>query len=224
MKIKLINGKQKIYSWLQPIQDKYISYLLPKIPPQIETYHLTLLTLPLSILAVYLGLLSRQHPWLLVLNSLIIFVQYTTDCLDGAVGRYRKTGLVRWGFYMDHLFDFVFACSMVVSYALSFKISLLMLFLALITTSTFFVHELLKCIASGQVLNKSGYYGFSPTEIRTLITILNPFIIFLPLSAKRLLFYITTFLAIFAIIYLIVKQQFVFWSMDLAKKKRNDCQ
>jgi hypothetical protein len=36
--------------------------------------------------------------------------QWFTDCLDGALGRYRDTGIPKWGYYMDHFLDFVFMC------------------------------------------------------------------------------------------------------------------
>ena len=31
-----------------------------------------------------------------------------TDSFDGALGRRRDTGIPKWGYYMDHLLDFVF--------------------------------------------------------------------------------------------------------------------
>ena len=48
------------------------------------------------------------------------FLQYISDVLDGAVGRYRDTGLVKWGFYMDHLLDYMFLASVIIGYSLIF--------------------------------------------------------------------------------------------------------
>jgi hypothetical protein len=44
-------------------------------------------------------------------------MQYVTDHYDGKIGKYRNTGLVRWGYYMDHLLDYVFLCSIIIGYA-----------------------------------------------------------------------------------------------------------
>jgi phosphatidylglycerophosphate synthase len=63
--------------------------------------------------------------------SVSIVAQYITDSLDGAVGRYRGSGLVHWGHYVDHLLDFVFLCSVIFSYTLLFP-QHIMLFLILL--------------------------------------------------------------------------------------------
>ena len=38
----------------------------------------------------------------------MIVLHYFTDHFDGKLGKYRDTGLRKWGFYMDHLFDYGF--------------------------------------------------------------------------------------------------------------------
>ena len=47
----------------------------------------------------------------------MIGLQWVTDHYDGKVGKYRNTGLVRWGYYMDHLLDYFFLCSVLIGYA-----------------------------------------------------------------------------------------------------------
>ena len=47
----------------------------------------------------------------------MVFFQYVTDHYDGKVGKYRNTGLVRWGYYMDHFLDYVWLCSIIIGYA-----------------------------------------------------------------------------------------------------------
>ena len=47
----------------------------------------------------------------------MVFLQYVTDHYDGKVGKYRNTGLVRWGYYMDHLLDYLFLCSIIIGYS-----------------------------------------------------------------------------------------------------------
>ena len=48
----------------------------------------------------------------------MITLQWLTDSLDGAIGRYRNVGLIRWGYYMDHFLDYIFLCSILIGYSL----------------------------------------------------------------------------------------------------------
>jgi hypothetical protein len=50
---------------------------------------------------------ARDLRWLWGVSAMI-FMQYATDHYDGKLGKYRGTGLVRWGYYMDHLLDYFF--------------------------------------------------------------------------------------------------------------------
>lgn len=79
-------------------ENKFRRYVVPKIPCFLETYHLTFSTILWSMLIILFGYLgSRNILWLLAF-SFAILMQWVTDVLDGAVGRYRNTGLVKWGF------------------------------------------------------------------------------------------------------------------------------
>jgi hypothetical protein len=43
--------------------------------------------------------------------SVMVFGQWFTDSLDGSLGKYRKQGLVKWGFFADHILDLAAANS-----------------------------------------------------------------------------------------------------------------
>jgi phosphatidylglycerophosphate synthase len=47
----------------------------------------------------------------------MLFAQWFTDSFDGALGRLRDFGIPRWGFYMDHVLDFVFMWCVFAAYA-----------------------------------------------------------------------------------------------------------
>jgi len=96
---------------LGPIEDALVDYVVPKIPRFIETYHLTLTTIAWSFFIALFGYLSVYSPVYLLAIVIMIFLQWITDLFDGAVGRHRNTGLVRWGFYADHFLDYVFLIS-----------------------------------------------------------------------------------------------------------------
>jgi phosphatidylglycerophosphate synthase len=161
-----MSGKaRKLTSIIEPTQKRFVDWLLPYIPLKIETYHLTLLTLPLSILLIILAKYNILGNYFLIFHATIIFVQYVSDILDGALGRYRNTGLIRWGFYMDHICDYFFANSVVISYSMYFHISLENTAIIIAIVGAFFVQEFIVGNIRGMI-NTSGYYGFGPSEAR----------------------------------------------------------
>src|SRR4029450_12318459 len=88
------------------------------IPTWLETYHLTLLTLVWSAMILVFSYIARNDLRWLWMVSVFIFLQYVTDHYDGKIGKYRNTGLARWGYYMDHLLDYFFLSSVIIGYAL----------------------------------------------------------------------------------------------------------
>ncbi len=89
---------------------------MPKIPQPILSHHLTAVTLIWSAGTILFGYLAIDDRVWLHGMSVMVVGQWLTDSLDGTLGKYRKQGLVKWGFYMDHLLDFVFAGSIVIAY------------------------------------------------------------------------------------------------------------
>ncbi|MDW7772854.1 MAG: CDP-alcohol phosphatidyltransferase family protein [Desulfobulbaceae bacterium] len=114
-------GDKKVgRSLLSGPENKLKQWLIPKIPQKVETYHLTMGTLLWSAVNVATAFYARNDLAMLWVVSLMIVLQYLKDLLDGELGRQRDTGLVKWGFYMDHFLDFVFLCSLVfVGYMIS---------------------------------------------------------------------------------------------------------
>ena len=99
---------------LVPLERRMAHFVLPRIPRWLETYHLTLLTPVWSIGIALFGYLAAGNlRWLLMTNFMIV-LHYFTDHFDGKLGKYRNTGLRKWGFYMDHLFDYGFLCSILI--------------------------------------------------------------------------------------------------------------
>ena len=77
-------------------------------------------------------------------------MQYLTDAVDGKIGKARKTMLVAWGYYMDHLLDYVFLCSILLGYTLLLPSSLhLLMMLALAVASGFMVSAFLARAVTG---------------------------------------------------------------------------
>src|SRR5215467_8573619 len=84
-------------SLLTPFERRLASIVLPRIPAWLETYHLTMLTLAWAgLILLFSHWAARDLRWLWGVSAKV-FLHYVTDHYDGKVGKYRGTGLVRWG-------------------------------------------------------------------------------------------------------------------------------
>ncbi len=158
------------------LERRVIDFLVPRVPAWIEGYQLTLTTVPWSVGALAAGYLARGNIAWLWLSSAMLFLQWFTDSLDGALGKYRDFGIPRWGYYMDHLLDYVFMAAVLGGYALLFEGRERVLWLVLIAVfGAFMVNSYLAFAASGDF--KITFAGAGPTESRLALIILNTGII-----------------------------------------------
>lgn len=164
-------------SVLHSIEQQFIRWATPRIPPWIHSYHLTLASIPISIGIVICGFLAKQdNTWLWGISALIA-LQWLTDSLDGALGRWRKEGLIRWGYYMDHFLDYLFLCSILISYSLMLPDHFKFLhFFVLAIFGGYMVHSFLAVTASEEF--RISYLGIGPTEIRIIFIVINTLIFF----------------------------------------------
>ncbi|PWT90689.1 MAG: hypothetical protein C5B55_09335 [Blastocatellia bacterium] len=162
-------------SFLTPLERRLAPTVLPRIPSWLETYHLTMLTLVWSALILLFSYWAKSDRSWLWMVSLMIFFQYVTDHYDGKVGKYRNTGLVRWGYYMDHLLDYFFLCSVIIGYAFilpeksRYQILILLAIFAGYEFSTF-----LAFAATDRL--RISYLKFGPTEFRLALIVINALI------------------------------------------------
>jgi len=157
---------------LVPLERRFARFVLPRIPRWLETYHLTLLTPVWAMLIVLFGYFaSRDVHWLWVVNLMIVF-HYFTDHFDGKLGKFRDTGLRKWGFYMDHLFDYGFLCSILIGYAFLLPPrAVFSLMLVLCVFSAFMFHTFLMLAATDEFTVSFSVFG--PTEMRLALIIIN---------------------------------------------------
>ena len=163
-------------SFLTPFERRLATRVLPKIPSWLETYHLTMLTLLWSSLILgFSYLAARDLRWLWGVSAMVA-LQYVTDHYDGKIGKYRGTGLVRWGYYMDHLLDYVFLCSVIIGYAFilpersRYQILIMLAIFAGYEVSTF-----LAFAATDRL--KISYLKFGPTEFRLALIVINALLV-----------------------------------------------
>jgi len=163
-------------SFLSPLERRVAPIVLPWIPGWLETYHLTMLTLLWSGLILVFSYLAAGDPRWLWGVSVMIALQWVTDFFDGKVGKYRNTGLVRWGYYMDHLLDYFFLASILIGYSFilpekaDFQLLVMLALFAAYDFSTFLAYAAMDKL-------KISYLKFGPTEFRVALIFINALLI-----------------------------------------------
>ncbi|MCA1635037.1 MAG: hypothetical protein LC802_15445 [Acidobacteria bacterium] len=215
-------GANKVSSSiLSPLERRMARRVVPAIPSWLGTHHLTMLTLVWCALIVFFSFLAAggDRRWLWG-ASLMIFCQYLTDFFDGKVGKYRNTGLVKWGFYMDHLLDYVFLCSVVAGYALILPAnSQRHLFFLLAVFGGFMVNSFLAFAATEKF--SISHMGLGPTEFRIALITLNTLVIF---NGTRRMEKVLPYVAaggLLVLCLLVYRTQKEIWRRDM-EGKRND--
>lgn len=208
-------------SLLTPIEIKLAPWAVNKVPMFIHTYHLTLATIPISLLIVLFGYLAKYDINWLWGVSIMIFCQWVTDGLDGAVGRARNEGFIKWGYYMDHFLDYIFLCAVLIAYMLMLPDqSKWIHFFVLAVCGAFMVNAYLAFAAINRF--RIAHLGIGPTEIRIVFIIINTLlIIFGKTYMAGALPYILG-LATLGLCVVVYRTQKQIWAMDMEIKNRNE--
>lgn len=205
-------------SFLTPLERRLAPIVLPRIPRWLETHHLTLLTVVWSGCIVLFSWFARGNRRWLWLVSVMIFLQYVTDHYDGKVGKFRNTGLVRWGYYMDHLLDYFFLCAILLGYLLILPPqSQTQIFLTLAIFAGYDMSTFLAFSATDRL--KISYLKFGPTEFRLAMIVINA------LVAELGVRYMVSGLkwvnlgGVVGLVLLTYKTQKAIWQMDMEQKR-----
>ena len=222
MNSQTFNGDKKapMKSLLARYERKFIDSNITKFPAWIQGYHLTLMTIPLSIGLVVFGYLAKNNLNWLWLSSLVLFLQWFTDSFDGALGRHRDTGIPKWGFYMDHFLDFVFMSSVFLGYSFLFEgLNKVLVFFMVPVFGCLMVSSFLAFGATGEF--KITYLRTGPTEIRIGFIILNILIIIFGIGfmEKALIYIFVVFIVALCVV--IYRTQKYIWNIDM-QNKRNE--
>jgi len=218
---KPFHGDKKLplKSPLAKVERRFIDTWVPRFPRWIEGYHLTLATLLWSAGAIAAGYLAQRDIRWLWLASGMLFMQWFTDSFDGSLGRYRDTGIPKWGFYMDHFLDFVFMSAVLIGYAILFKGRSRAIFFILVPIyGAFMVNSFLSFAATNEF--KITFLGIGPTETRLLLIVLNTIILFFGTApVERLLPAVPVF-AILVLAVVVYRTQRYIWKLDMEDKRR----
>ncbi|MBN2164066.1 MAG: CDP-alcohol phosphatidyltransferase family protein [Pontiellaceae bacterium] len=213
-------GDKKEGTWfLAEAETRLKNWLVPKVPKSIETYHLTLTTLLWCAMIILFSFLANYCIHFLWLVSFAIFGQYITDLLDGEIGRRRNTGLIKWGYYMDHFLDYLFLCSILIGYGLMVENqNKYIMFYILALFGGFMVNSFLSFAARGTF--RISYLGVGPTEVRLVFIIANALIVFFhdKTDIARVLPYVLAG-ATFALFVTVFQTQKELWKIDMEKRR-----
>lgn len=204
-------------SFLTPLERRLAVRVLPRIPSWLETYHLTMLTLVWSGLILLFSYLAKNDlRWLWGVSAMIA-MQWVTDHYDGKIGKYRGTGLVRWGYYMDHLLDYFFLCSIIIGY--SFILPERSRFQILIMLAIFAAYEFSTFLAFAATDKlKISYLKFGPTEFRLGLIVINGLLVqFGTRQMVNGLKYVNIGAAI-GLAVLVYRTHKVIWALDMRQK------
>jgi phosphatidylglycerophosphate synthase len=206
-------------SLLSPLERRLSKAVVPRIPGWLETYHLTLMNVPWCLLILLFSrLAARNIEWLWGVSAMIA-LQYVTDFFDGKVGKYRNTGLVKWGFYMDHLLDYLFFCSIVIGYAMILPDqSRYHLLFVMAISSGFVLNSFLTLMATGEF--RITHLRLGPTEFRIAIIVINTLLIFY--GTRRMIkvlpyVFVASLIALSVAIY---RTQRIIWRLDMGERAK----
>lgn len=160
------------HSLLWPLEQKWITFLTPRLPRFLNGHNLTLLSLAWSLLAALTAYMAQSNVIWIWGMTIAILLQYITDCLDGAVGRYRNSGLARWGYVMDHFFDYIFLAALFVGYTFLVSDSFRLIPFALFIISAGFMFYTCLTYAISREFPMSSFL-VGPTESRIFLIIFN---------------------------------------------------
>lgn len=210
--------KVPLKSPLAKIERRFIDFLTPHFPGWIQGYHLTLMTIIWSAGLIIAGWLARGDLRWLYLASAMQVLQWFTDSFDGSLGRYRDTGIPKWGYFMDHFLDYVFMSCAFVGYAILLDGTPRFIMLLLLPVQVgFVINSYLSFSSTGEF--KITFLGIGPTELRLFMIALNTGVtLFGTVWLEKALPYAGIVLFIGLCVVVFRTQKYV-WAIDKADKQ-----
>jgi archaetidylinositol phosphate synthase len=157
---------------------KALAWLAVRLPPRVNSDHLTLVGFVAMFLAGASYAFARTHRAGLILATLFLALNWFGDSLDGTLARLRNRQRPRYGFYVDHIIDTFGGLFLMGGLAISgfvdWRIALGM-FVAFLMLS---VEVYLAAYTVGTF--QLSFAKFGPTEIRILLALGNVALWFQP--------------------------------------------
>ncbi len=156
-------------SVLADAEKKALVWMAKRLPPWVNSDHLTLLGFAAMLLAgvaYWLANWNRLALWLVVLA---LVVNWLGDSLDGTLARVRNQQRPRYGFYVDHVLDILGTLFLLVGLALSGYMNPLIA-LGLLAAYLMVAAEEFLATHVQRVFHLS-FLRIGPTELRVILAI-----------------------------------------------------
>jgi archaetidylinositol phosphate synthase len=163
--------KREQSSLLAPLEKRVLIWLANRMPPWVNSDHLTLLGFLAMFFAGLCYWLARSNRYVLLLVSLFLVVNWFGDSLDGTLARVRNRQRPRYGFYVDHMTDAIGTAFLLGGLAVSSFMSPTIAVALLIVYLLLSIQSYLATYARGTF--QLSFWKFSPTELRVLLIIGN---------------------------------------------------
>ena len=115
--------------------------------------------------------LSAHHAWWLLLASVMLFVNWFGDSLDGTLARVRRAERPRYGYYLDHIVDAFSTAAIGIGIGLSPYIELPLALALVVLYLTLSINVYLESQVFG--VFQLGYGQIGPTEVRIILILAN---------------------------------------------------
>jgi archaetidylinositol phosphate synthase len=175
---KFKNATRLQNSFTAATERKALLWLARRMPPSINSDHLTLLGFVAMFLAGCSYVLVRWTPWGLLLATLCLALNWFGDSLDGTLARVRNRQRPRYGFYVDHMIDSFGALFLMGGLAVSGYIDWRIAMGLLVAFLLLSIESYLASYTLG--IFRLSFAKFGPTEIRILLAIANTVLFFFP--------------------------------------------
>src|SRR3989441_1474895 len=172
-------------SLLAPLEKRCLVWLAERMPPWVNSDHLTLLGF---IAMVGVGLCywtARRHPMALLVGAFFLAVNWFGDSLDGTLARVRNRQRPKYGFYVDHVVDTFSALFVLGGLMLSGYMSPAIAGALLIAYYMLSIEVYLATYTIGTF--HLSFWIFGPTELRLVLAIGNLALYFSDSSTVKLI-------------------------------------
>jgi archaetidylinositol phosphate synthase len=175
---KFKNATRLQNSFTAVTERKALLWLAARLPPSVNSDHLTVLGFLAMFLAGCSYASARWNPWGLLLATLFLALNWFGDSLDGTLARVRNRQRPRYGFYVDHMIDSFGALFLMGGLAASGYIDWRIAMGLLVAFLLLSIESYLASYTLG--IFRLSFAKFGPTEIRILLGTANTVLFFLP--------------------------------------------
>ena len=193
---------------------RILNWFCLKMPSWVSPDTLTFTTFFSAIFMLLFYHLAKYNRYFLFVVSFFILLVWFGDSLDGSLARFRKRERPKYGYYIDHLLDFVTVFIIYFGF-IAYGIGVIPASLVLAAYSLLFCHSIVLCSINKELTISFG--KISPTEIRILLIIINLLLFLKQEHYVEIIFYVFSIVTLIYASYEITKTAIKLNKEDMLK-------